>query len=76
MKIQQHQSKSILTPASGFVASGPHLFTHSLSANRAHVPGIDRREHESLLLRTGFKFQFPDWPAAAEDLAQQWKNRD
>jgi NAD dependent epimerase/dehydratase family enzyme len=27
------------------------------------------------LLRAGFKFQFPDWPAAAEDLAQQWRNR-
>jgi hypothetical protein len=27
------------------------------------------------LLRAGFKFHFPDWPSAAEDLVQQWKNR-
>jgi len=47
-----------------FMRTEPELV---LSSCRA-VPGR--------LLRTGFKFQFPDWPAAAEDLAQQWKNRD
>jgi NAD dependent epimerase/dehydratase family enzyme len=28
------------------------------------------------LLRAGFKFEFPDWPEAAQNLVQQWKNRD
>jgi len=27
------------------------------------------------LLDAGFEFQFPEWPEAAEDLAQQWRDR-
>jgi uncharacterized protein len=47
-----------------FLHSEPELV---LSSCRA-VPGR--------LLRAGFKFQFPDWPQAAENLVQLWKNRD
>lgn len=47
-----------------FLRTEPELV---LSSCRA-VPGR--------LLRAGFKFQFPDWPSAAEDLVQQWKNRE
>jgi hypothetical protein len=28
------------------------------------------------LLEAGFRFEFPDWPEAAEDLVRQWKNRE
>jgi uncharacterized protein (TIGR01777 family) len=28
------------------------------------------------LLQADFQFQFPTWPQAAEDLVQQWKNRE
>ena len=28
------------------------------------------------LLQAGFTFHFPDWPQAAEDLVERWKNRD
>lgn len=34
-----------------------------------------RRVFPRRLLEEGFRFQFPDWPAAAENLVQQWKNR-
>jgi uncharacterized protein (TIGR01777 family) len=47
-----------------FLRTEPELV---LSSCRA-VPGR--------LLRAGFKFEFPDWPEAAQDLVQQWKNRD
>jgi len=30
----------------------------------------------SRLLESGFKFEFPAWPAAAEDLVRLWKSRD
>jgi uncharacterized protein (TIGR01777 family) len=32
-----------------------------------------RRVTPSLLLRSGFTFQFPSWPEAAEDLCMKWK---
>jgi NAD dependent epimerase/dehydratase family enzyme len=35
-----------------------------------------RRVVPGRLLDAGFQFEFPDWPEAAEDLVQQWKNRD
>jgi hypothetical protein len=28
------------------------------------------------LLRAGFRFEFPDWPEAAEDLVRQWRHRN
>jgi uncharacterized protein len=28
------------------------------------------------LLEAGFQFEFPDWPAAADDLVRQWRRRD
>jgi uncharacterized protein (TIGR01777 family) len=46
-----------------FLRTEPELV---LSSNRA-VPGR--------LLDAGFNFDFPDWPTAAEDLAQQWRHR-
>ena len=35
-----------------------------------------RRVVPGRLLDAGFQFEFPDWPEAAKDLVQQWKNRD
>jgi hypothetical protein len=35
-----------------------------------------RRVVPGRLLDAGFRFNFPDWPEAAEDLAQQWRHRD
>lgn len=35
-----------------------------------------RRAIPGRLLDAGFKFEFPDWSAAAEDLVRQWRNRD
>jgi uncharacterized protein (TIGR01777 family) len=46
------------------IGTNPELV---LSSCRA-VPGR--------LLDAGFKFEFPDWPEAADDLVRQWKNRD
>jgi NAD dependent epimerase/dehydratase family enzyme len=34
-----------------------------------------RRVVPGRLLEAGFKFEFPDWPEAAEDLVRQWRNR-
>jgi uncharacterized protein len=34
-----------------------------------------RRVAPKKLLDAGFKFQFPEWPAAAEDLVRQWRER-
>jgi uncharacterized protein (TIGR01777 family) len=34
-----------------------------------------RRVVPGRLLDAGFRFTFPDWPEAAEDLAQQWRHR-
>jgi hypothetical protein len=28
------------------------------------------------LLEGGFKFEFPEWPEAAEDLVRQWHRKD
>ena len=33
-----------------------------------------RRVVPTRLLDAGFKFEFPDWPEAAEDLVQQWRH--
>jgi uncharacterized protein len=33
-----------------------------------------RRVVPGRLLETGFQFQFPQWPAAAKDLVQRWRN--
>lgn len=33
-----------------------------------------RRVVPARLLASGFKFQFPDWPAAAQDLVHRWRN--
>jgi hypothetical protein len=35
-----------------------------------------RRVVPGRLLDAGFEFQFPEWPAAAEDLVRQWRERD
>jgi uncharacterized protein (TIGR01777 family) len=35
-----------------------------------------RRVVPGRLLDAGFKFDFPDWPAAAGDLVQQWRRRN
>ena len=35
-----------------------------------------RRVVPGRLLNAGFQFNFPGWPAAAEDLVQQWRHRD
>ena len=35
-----------------------------------------RRAIPGRLLDAGFEFEFPDWPAAAEDLVRQWKSRE
>jgi uncharacterized protein (TIGR01777 family) len=35
-----------------------------------------RRAIPGRLLDAGFKFEFPDWPAAAGDLVRQWRNRE
>jgi hypothetical protein len=35
-----------------------------------------RRVVPGRLLDAGFQFQFNQWPEAAEDLVQQWRNRD
>ncbi|HEY3704616.1 MAG TPA: TIGR01777 family oxidoreductase [Terracidiphilus sp.] len=34
-----------------------------------------RRVIPARLLESGFDFEFPTWPQAAEDLVQQWRNR-
>jgi NAD dependent epimerase/dehydratase family enzyme len=31
-----------------------------------------RRVHPGLLMESGFRFEFPDWPEAASDLFRQW----
>ncbi len=35
-----------------------------------------RRAIPGRLLDAGFQFEFPEWPAAADDLVRQWKSRD
>jgi hypothetical protein len=35
-----------------------------------------RRAVPGRLLDAGFEFEFPEWPAAAEDLVRQWRNRE
>lgn len=35
-----------------------------------------RRVVPGRLLDAGFEFEFPDWPAAAEDLVERWRARD
>ena len=35
-----------------------------------------RRVIPTRLVNAGFKFEFPYWPHAAEDLVQQWRHRD
>jgi uncharacterized protein (TIGR01777 family) len=35
-----------------------------------------RRAVPGRLLDAGFEFEFPEWPAAAEDLVRQWKSRE
>ncbi|MGD0731808.1 MAG: TIGR01777 family oxidoreductase [Terracidiphilus sp.] len=35
-----------------------------------------RRVVPARLLNAGFEFEFPNWPEAADDLVEQWKNRD
>lgn len=35
-----------------------------------------RRVTPGRLLAAGFEFQFPEWPAAAEDLARRWRARN
>jgi NAD dependent epimerase/dehydratase family enzyme len=32
-----------------------------------------RRVVPGRLLQSGFRFQFPDWPAAAQDLVERWR---
>lgn len=39
--------------------------TELLMKSRRVVPGV--------LLRDGFRFRFPEWPAAAEDLVRKWR---
>jgi NAD dependent epimerase/dehydratase family enzyme len=34
-----------------------------------------RRVVPRRLLDAGFKFEFPNWPHAAEDLVEQWRHR-
>jgi hypothetical protein len=47
-----------------FMRTEPELILQSCRA----VPGR--------LLDAGFHFDFPAWPQAAEDLAQQWRHRN
>jgi uncharacterized protein (TIGR01777 family) len=47
-----------------FLRTEPELVLQSFRA----IPGR--------LLATGFQFEFPVWPEAAEDLVQQWRNRE
>ena len=35
-----------------------------------------RRVVPARLLEAGFRFEFPNWPHAAEDLVQKWRSRD
>jgi hypothetical protein len=35
-----------------------------------------RRVIPGRLLDAGFQFEFPNWPAAAEDLVWQWRQRN
>ena len=35
-----------------------------------------RRVTPGRLLKAGFEFEFPEWPAAAEDLVRRWRARD
>jgi hypothetical protein len=35
-----------------------------------------RRVVPTRLQNAGFQFEFPNWPAAAEDLVDRWKSRD
>ena len=35
-----------------------------------------RRVVPTRLLEAGFRFEFPNWPHAAEDLVQKWRNRE
>jgi NAD dependent epimerase/dehydratase family enzyme len=35
-----------------------------------------RRVVPRRLLEAGFRFEFPEWAGATEDLVRQWKNRD
>jgi NAD dependent epimerase/dehydratase family enzyme len=35
-----------------------------------------RRVVPGLLLASGFKFQFPEWRGAAEDLVQRWHKQN
>jgi hypothetical protein len=39
--------------------------TELILKSRRVVPGV--------LTRSGFEFQFPDWPGAAHDLCQRWR---
>jgi NAD dependent epimerase/dehydratase family enzyme len=41
-----------------------HTETELILKSRRVVPGR--------LLEAGFKFRYPDWPEAAEDLARRW----
>ena len=41
--------------------------TELILKSRRVVPGI--------LAQEGFRFRFPDWPEAAEDLCRRWRNR-
>jgi NAD dependent epimerase/dehydratase family enzyme len=47
-----------------FLRTEPELVLESCRA----VPGR--------LLDAGFEFEFPEWPASAEDLVRQWKNKE
>ena len=35
-----------------------------------------RRVNPTRLLNAGFHFEYQNWPAAAADLAQQWRHRN
>jgi uncharacterized protein (TIGR01777 family) len=61
--------KSVGLPAAEWVLAFGAIFlrteTELILKSRRVVPGR--------LLESGFRFQFPDWPAAAEDLVKHWR---
>jgi NAD dependent epimerase/dehydratase family enzyme len=57
----------------------PSLFIHIgafVMRTEAELVLQSSRVVPGRLLQAGFKFEFPEWPAAAEDLVQQWKDRE
>jgi len=61
----------------GFPAPVPLLeFATFLLRTESELVLKSRRAIPGRLLDAGFTFRFPDWPAAAQDLVEQWRHRD